>query len=54
MYTAPTGGGKSLVAEILMLKHGIENHAQKAIVVLPYVALVQGKVKMAAEGRRRR
>jgi CRISPR/Cas system-associated endonuclease/helicase Cas3 len=45
LYTAPTGGGKSLVADVLMLKRIIENPQQKAILVLPYVALVQEKLK---------
>ncbi|KAL2798213.1 hypothetical protein BJX66DRAFT_54208 [Aspergillus keveii] len=45
IYTAPTGGGKSLVADILMLKRIIENPSCKAILVLPYVALVQEKLK---------
>jgi hypothetical protein len=45
VYTAPTGGGKSLVAEVLLLKRIIENPDKKAILVLPYVALVQEKVK---------
>ena len=51
VYTAPTGGGKSLVGDVLMLKRVVEN--QKAILVLPYVALVQEKLKWlrrAAEG----
>ena len=43
VYTAPTGGGKSLVADVLMLKKVLEN--KKAILVLPYVALVQEKLK---------
>ena len=43
VYTAPTGGGKSLVADVLMLKRVLEN--KKAILVLPYVALVQEKLK---------
>ena len=43
VYTAPTGGGKSLVADVLMLKRVVEN--KKAILVLPYVALVQEKLK---------
>ena len=43
VYTAPTGGGKSLVADVLMLKRVIEN--RKAVLVLPYVALVQEKLK---------
>ena len=45
VYTAPTGGGKSLVADVLMLKRVIEDPAKKAILVLPYVALVQEKLK---------
>ncbi|KAI1263128.1 P-loop containing nucleoside triphosphate hydrolase protein [Xylariaceae sp. FL1019] len=45
VYTAPTGGGKSLVADILMLKRVLEDRNGKALVVLPYVALVQEKVR---------
>ncbi|KAL2041439.1 hypothetical protein N7G274_005821 [Stereocaulon virgatum] len=45
VYTAPTGGGKSLVAEVLVLKRVIEDPTKKAILVLPYVALVQEKLK---------
>jgi DNA polymerase theta len=45
LYTAPTGGGKSLVADVLMLKRIIEHPHRKAILVLPYVALVQEKLK---------
>lgn len=44
VYTAPTGGGKSLVADLLMLKKVIENPKKKAILVLPYIALVQEKL----------
>lgn len=44
VYTAPTGGGKSLVADLLMLKQVMENPKKKAILVLPYVALVQEKL----------
>ena len=44
VYSAPTGGGKSLVADVLMLKRIIENPTKKAILVLPYVALVQEKL----------
>jgi len=39
VYTAQTGGGKSLIAGILLLKKVIEQPAKKAILVLPYVAL---------------
>ncbi|KAI0135537.1 P-loop containing nucleoside triphosphate hydrolase protein [Daldinia grandis] len=45
VYTAPTGGGKSLVADILMLKRILEDSDSKALLVLPYVALVQEKVR---------
>ncbi|OTB18412.1 hypothetical protein K445DRAFT_19971 [Daldinia sp. EC12] len=45
VYTAPTGGGKSLVADILMLKRVLEDSNSKALLVLPYVALVQEKVR---------
>ncbi|KAK3988063.1 P-loop containing nucleoside triphosphate hydrolase protein [Cladorrhinum sp. PSN332] len=47
VYSAPTGGGKSLVADILMLKRVLSDREPKAkaILVLPYVALVQEKVR---------
>ncbi|KAL2757455.1 hypothetical protein ACRALDRAFT_2039882 [Sodiomyces alcalophilus JCM 7366] len=45
VYSAPTGGGKSLVADVLMLKRVLEEKDAKAILVLPYVALVQEKVR---------
>ena len=45
VYTAPTGGGKSLVADVLMLRRIIQDPSKKAILVLPYVALVQEKLK---------
>lgn len=45
VYSAPTGGGKSLVADILMLKRVLSDPEAKAILVLPYVALVQEKVR---------
>lgn len=45
VYTAPTGGGKSLVADVLMLKKVIECPGKKALLVLPYVALVQEKLR---------
>ncbi|KAG4437459.1 hypothetical protein IFR05_007064 [Cadophora sp. M221] len=45
VYTAPTGGGKSLVADVLMLKQVIDNPEKKALLVLPYVALVQEKLR---------
>ncbi|KAK3329642.1 P-loop containing nucleoside triphosphate hydrolase protein [Apodospora peruviana] len=45
VYSAPTGGGKSLVADVLMLKRVLDDRDAKAILVLPYVALVQEKVR---------
>lgn len=45
VYSAPTGGGKSLVADVLMLKKVLEDREAKALLVLPYVALVQEKVR---------
>ncbi|KAK8139893.1 hypothetical protein PG984_001016 [Apiospora sp. TS-2023a] len=45
VYTAPTGGGKSLVADVLMLKRVLEDPSAKALLILPYVALVQEKVR---------
>jgi hypothetical protein len=45
VYTAPTGGGKSLVADVLMIKRVINNPGKKALLVLPYVALVQEKLR---------
>lgn len=45
VYSAPTGGGKSLVADIIMLKRVLEDKNAKALLVLPYVALVQEKVR---------
>ncbi|TQV97361.1 DNA-directed DNA polymerase theta [Cordyceps javanica] len=45
VYCAPTGGGKSLVADLLMLKRVLHKRESKALLVLPYVALVQEKVR---------
>ncbi|KAF4983015.1 hypothetical protein FZEAL_1487 [Fusarium zealandicum] len=45
VYCAPTGGGKSLVADVLLLKRILEEKDSKALLVLPYVALVQEKVR---------
>ncbi|KAF6815928.1 DNA polymerase theta subunit [Colletotrichum sojae] len=47
VYSAPTGGGKSLVADgkSAFCKRVLEEKNSKVLLVLPYVALVQEKVR---------
>ncbi len=44
VFTAPTSGGKTLVAEILMLRSHLRLR-KKAILVVPYVSIVREKAK---------
>ncbi|KAI5847703.1 P-loop containing nucleoside triphosphate hydrolase protein [Morchella snyderi] len=44
VYTAPTSAGKSLVADVLMIRKVVIER-KKAIVVVPYIAIVQEKTK---------
>ena len=44
VFTAPTSGGKTLVAEILMVRNHLRNK-KKAILVVPYVSIVREKAR---------
>jgi replicative superfamily II helicase len=44
VYSAPTSAGKTLVAELLVAKRCCETR-KKAIMILPYVAIVSEKTK---------
>lgn len=43
VYCAPTSGGKSLVAEVLMLR-AIASTRKTALLVLPFVSICEEKV----------
>lgn len=44
IYSAPTSAGKTLVAELLMLKNLFETR-RKAIMILPFVSIAKEKLK---------
>ncbi|CAN0182422.1 unnamed protein product, partial [Hapterophycus canaliculatus] len=43
VYSAPTSGGKTLVAELLLLRALLKHSGTMALVVVPYVALALEK-----------
>ena len=45
MYSAPTSSGKTLVSEVLLLKNLIKDRSKKALLIFPYVSIIEEKFR---------